>query len=61
MNHQPAPDERTRRLIAKFIDGELSATDAAELNQLLKSDPQHAEQVVDQLLLDSLLSEELGS
>lgn len=61
MNHQPTPDERTRRLIAEFIDGELSASDAAELNQLLKSDRQQAEQVVDQLLLDSLLSEELGS
>ncbi len=61
MNHQPTPDERTRRLIAEFIDGELSATDTAELNQLLKSDPQQAEHVVNQLLLDSLLSEELGS
>ncbi len=61
MNHQPTPDERTRRLIAELIDGELSVTDAAELNQHLKSDPKQAEQVVDQLLLDSLLSEELGS
>jgi hypothetical protein len=61
MNHQPTPDERTRRLIAEFIDGDLSATDAAELNQLLKFDPQQAEHVVDQLLLDSLLSQELGS
>jgi hypothetical protein len=61
VNHQPPPDDRTRRLIAEFIDGDLSATDAAELNQLLKSDPRQAEHVVDQLLLDSLLSEELGS
>jgi hypothetical protein len=61
MNHEPNAGERTRQLIAAFIDGELSATDAAELNQLLKSDSKHAEQVVDQLLLDSLLSEELGS
>ncbi|MDX1968829.1 MAG: hypothetical protein SFV23_16765 [Planctomycetaceae bacterium] len=59
--NQPTPEERTRRWISEFIDGELSATDAAELNQLLRSDPRQAELVVDQLLLDSLLSEELGS
>jgi hypothetical protein len=61
VNQQPAADERTRQLIAEFIDGELSAADAAELSRLMKTDPRHAEQVVDQLLLDSLLSEELGS
>lgn len=61
MNLHPSPDERTRRLIVEIIDGDFSATDAAELNELLRSDPRQAEQVVEQLLLDSLLSEELGS
>jgi len=61
VNHQPSPDERTRLLITQLIDGELSSTDAAELNQLLRSDSKHAELVVDQLLLDSLLSEEVGA
>jgi anti-sigma factor RsiW len=59
--NRPTPDERTRQLIAEFIDGEPSETVAAELNQHLMSFPQHTGQVVDQLLLDSLLMEELGS
>lgn len=61
MKDESNPDERTRRLIAEFIDGELSATDISELNQLLQSDPKQTEQVVEQLILDSLLTEELGA
>lgn len=61
MNHQPDPCERTRQLIVELIDGELSLTEAGELNQLLRSDRKHAEQAVDQLLLDSLLAAELGT
>ena len=61
MNKQPNPDDRTLQLIATFIDGELSPTDVAELNELLRGNPKLAEQVVDQLVLDSLLTEELAA
>ena len=53
--------EQTTRLISELIDGEPSSADMADLNQLLRTAPKNAEQVVDQLLLDSLLSEEFGS
>lgn len=63
MNALPAPSDsdRLRQLITELIDGELTAADAAELNRLLGTAPGRTEQLVDQLILDSILSEELGS
>lgn len=61
MSQQPYPEERTRQLIVQLIDGVLETDDAPELNRLVQSDPRLAELVVDQLLLDSLLSEAVGT
>lgn len=54
------PAERVKRLMSQFVDGELSSDETAELNELVNSDPSRLEMVADQLLLDSLLTEELG-
>ncbi len=61
MNSSPPPTDRLHQWIAELIDGQLTPADGAELNRLLQADPQSARQVVDQLILDSLLSEELGT
>lgn len=61
MTRKSSSADRVRQLVSQYVDGDLSNDDAAELNQLLRSEPSHAESVVDHLLLDSLLSEELGS
>jgi hypothetical protein len=53
--------ERIGLLIAQLIDGQLSVEEAAELNRLVSADAEALEQVVDQLLLDSLLADELNS
>ncbi len=55
------PDERIRLLVSNLIDGELSPDEIAELNQLVQTDARYAELLVDQLLLDSLLSEGVGA
>ncbi len=54
------PTQRVKRLISQFLDGGLSSDDRGELKQLVESDPSRLELVADQLLLDSLLTEELG-
>lgn len=61
MNSSHPPNDRLRLLIAELIDGQLTTADGAELNRLLLADPHSASHVVDQLILDSLLSEELGT
>ncbi len=52
--------ERTRGLAAKLLDGELTAEEAEELTQLLQGGEERLGVLADHLLLDSLLSEELG-
>ncbi len=60
-DHSAHPaSERIGLLIAQLIDGQLSAEEAAELNRLVSADAEALEQVVDQLLLDSLLADELN-
>ena len=54
------PAERARLLISQLVDGELSAEDATELNGLIRADARRLEDVVDQLLLDCLLTDEMG-
>lgn len=61
MNHEEPPTERADLLVSQLIDGQLSAEEAAELNALVRSDAGSLERAVDQLLLDSLLTEELGA
>ncbi|MFM7071207.1 MAG: hypothetical protein ACKO38_05370 [Planctomycetota bacterium] len=61
MNAPQDSSERQRQLIAELIDGTLSDSDSADLNRLLQTHPQFADQVANQLILDSLLSEELGA
>ena len=61
MNDEKTPAERTHVLVSQLVDGQLSAEEAAELNALVQSDAGHLERAVDQLLLDSLLKEELGT
>ena len=55
------PSERFKLLVSQLIDGQLMAEEAAELNALMNGDSKAVENVVDQLMLDSLLSDELGS
>ena len=61
MNDEKQPAERTDLLVSQLIDGQLSAEETAELNALVQSDAGHLERAVDQLLLDSLLTEEIGA
>ncbi len=53
--------QRTRELISLLIDGGLSEVEAAELNDLVQSDGNRLELVANQLVLDSLLIEEIGA
>ncbi len=52
--------ERLGLLVSQLIDGQISTEDANELNRLMKADVRSLEHVVDQMLLDSLLSDDLG-
>ena len=61
MNDEKQPAERTDLLVSQLIDGQLSAEETAELNALVQSDGGQLDRAIDQLLLDSLLTEELGA
>ncbi|MCX7397655.1 MAG: hypothetical protein NT138_08275 [Planctomycetales bacterium] len=61
MNNNEQSADRTRHLITQLIDGELSAEEATELNLLAQVDAGRLEIIIDQLLIDSLLTEEVGA
>ena len=69
MNETGGPEDRRGRslrraeLVARLIDGDGDPADdvAAELADLLRASPANREALVEQLLLDSLLRDELGS
>ncbi|MEI8021791.1 MAG: hypothetical protein WCH39_26510, partial [Schlesneria sp.] len=54
------PSERTTLLVSQLIDGQLTKEESHELNRLIQADTRNLEHVVDQMLLDSLLNDELG-
>lgn len=53
--------EQLQRLVSQFVDDALSAEETAELQSLVRTVPSRLELLVDQLLLDALLTEELGN
>jgi hypothetical protein len=69
MNETGGPEDRRDRgqrqqeLVARLIDGDGDSADdvAAELADLLRASPADRDALVEQLLLDSLLRDELGS
>ena len=61
MTARERPEDRIKWLTSQLVDGDASSDEIAELNRLVQSDPNGAALVVDHLLLDSLLSEELGT
>ncbi|MFN5531958.1 MAG: hypothetical protein ACK5F7_15405, partial [Planctomycetaceae bacterium] len=56
----PGPDP-LKQLVMEWLDGEPTPQQVAELQRLLSTSPDCLEQVVDHLLLDSLLQQELGA
>jgi hypothetical protein len=61
MSSKEQSADRTRFLIAQLIDGGLSADKVAELNSLVQDDAGRLGIVIDQFLIDSLLTEEVGA
>lgn len=61
MSDHPVRSERFDELLSRLVDGELAPDELAELEQFLRADPQRHDAVVNQLLLDSLLQEEVGT
>jgi hypothetical protein len=51
---------RLGSLLSRLIDGEVAHEELSELNRLLASEPTAKSELVDQLLLDTLLAESLG-
>ena len=60
MNPEKPEEIRLRELIVDLIDGDSSVVDLDELHDLMDSVPDSVQKVVNHLMLDSLLSEELG-
>ena len=56
----PGPDP-LKQLVMEWLDGEPTPQQVAEMQRLLSTSPDCLEQVVDHLLLDSLLQQELGA
>jgi hypothetical protein len=60
MTDRHLQQDRISYLISQVVDGEPSREAVDELNELVRSSTRDANLVVDHLILDSLLSEELG-
>ncbi|MGF1582040.1 MAG: hypothetical protein ACFCD0_22160 [Gemmataceae bacterium] len=60
MTVEPNHDSDVTQLLSQLIDGELSSEAQERLITLLGEDDRHAKQLVDHVLLDSLLAEEIG-
>ncbi len=54
-------ESRTGELLSHLIDGSLSPEDQKELITLVRKDVRHLEQLVDHVVLDTLLNEEIGA
>jgi hypothetical protein len=61
MSESPSSLERFEELLSRHVDGALSADEFMELQAFLRDDAVRRERFVDQMLLDSLLAEEIGS
>jgi hypothetical protein len=61
MTSEPSPKERLKQLLIELIDGQPDQEQLDALQHLMSSDPSSVEQVVDHLLLDSLLKQEIGA
>lgn len=61
MTPEKPEHERLRELLIELVDGQPSPQQVDELQHLMSSDPASVEQVVDHLLLDSLLQQEVGA
>ena len=60
MNHEQNL-ERFKTLMSQVVDGGMSASESNELQAIVESNPELLEHMADQLILDSLLAEELGT
>lgn len=61
MTPEPSEQQRRRQLLIELVDGESGQEQLVELQQWMNSDPDRVEEVVDHLLLDSLLQEARGA
>ena len=60
MTSEKPDDKRLKELLIELVDGQPSEEQLDELQQVAKSVPDGIEQMVDHLLLDSLLGDDLG-
>ena len=60
MTSHDAPGTDPAELVSRFIDGDWSDESAAGLEEMLRDSAEGREAFVEQMLLDSLLAEELG-
>lgn len=61
MNESASSQERFEELLSRFVDGTLSGMEFSALQTFLCADAVRRERFVNQMLLDSLLAEEIGT
>ena len=61
MTPEQSEQERRKQLLIELVDGQPGQEQLAELQHWMNSDPDRIDEVVDHLLLDSLLQEALGA